>query len=162
MSTNEVQIDVMTGDEMVTTIMGTNKPYFGEKAYRYCDPATKVVRRSIPLRTVISLFHKQAIGGATRQDVVDLIDHMTPGMGFWEGLIDERTIYCHNVIVPELQAQLPRIATVPLPKDGDLARFYQELVGRFGEMVEVNSIPKQIARTYEEYCESRRFKISSV
>lgn len=122
----------------------TFQPYFGEKAASTSDPATQITTRAVPLKIILSLFHARRIGGALNGDTLDLVDHMTPGINFWLGLTSPVPKYAFDVCLPELRKQLPEIAAIPLPEDGDLDHFYQQMIERFGETVQVRSIAKEV------------------
>lgn len=143
------QYRVLNGEQAVAELLGQNQtfePYYGEKAKSKKDPATNVTTGTAPINVILSLHHMTRIGAATNADIIELVNLMTPGMNFWCGLTSPVPKYAQDVCMPELRRQLPaEIFSTPLPEDGDLDRFYREMVERFGEKVEVKSIAKPVA-----------------
>lgn len=142
-------IEVMNADDGVAAILGhdeTFQPYFGATADSAEDPTTTAKTVAVKLNILLGLHHMVQIGGCINGDIIDLIDLMTPGLNFWMGYSSPAPKYAQDVCMPEVKRQHPEIFAVPLPADGNLHRFYAEMVERFGEMVVVTSIAKPLAQ----------------
>lgn len=145
---NNSTFQVLNGEQTIASFMGLDhvlEPYFGQRATSQQDPATTVSARAVPLGVVLSLFHRMDIGGATNGDLIDLVSHMTPGVSIWCGLTSPLQKYAQDVCRPELERQLPEIASIKLSEEDDLGQFYEDMVKRFGETVQVSSIAKPFA-----------------
>jgi hypothetical protein len=139
---------MLNGDQTLAKLMGNDRvlePYLGQKAKSNQDEATQVCTGLVPLRVILSLFHEVTVGGATTLDLIDLVNHMTPGVSIWGGLTSPLRKYAEDVCRPELRRQLPELACIMPPTEVDLGQFYEDMVARFGETVQVSSIAKQIA-----------------
>jgi hypothetical protein len=96
---------------------------------------TETETKEFPLYLVLSLAIQEELYDFTIDEVLLLIDHMTPGQYLWESGLAS---YAFDVIKPQLRRQIPGFARLRGPRRGASRKAYLDRKEKqFGKMIAV-------------------------